>query len=105
MKLFFGLSGLALCALTIGGCMPVASPLVGIIYTEVQYGDLATTNTNTSKEGKACAQTILAWVATGDASIDAAKKAGGITEVAHVDHSAKNILGIVGTWCTIVKGK
>jgi len=24
--------------------------------------------------------------------------------VASVDHSAKNILGILGEWCTIVKG-
>jgi O-antigen ligase len=56
------------------------------------------------KEGKACATTILGWVATGDASIQAAKTAGGISTVAVVDHSAKNILGIFGEWCTIVRG-
>jgi hypothetical protein len=33
-----------------------------------------------------------------------ARAAGGITTVASVDHSAKNILGILGEWCTIVKG-
>jgi hypothetical protein len=43
-------------------------------------------------------------VATGDASIQAAKVAGGITKVASVDHSAKNIVGVFGEWCTIVRG-
>jgi hypothetical protein len=56
------------------------------------------------KEGKACANTIMGLVATGDASISAAKAAGGITQVAHVDHSAKSTLGIVAEFCTIVKG-
>ncbi|BCA55070.1 hypothetical protein W02_22100 [Nitrospira sp. KM1] len=91
-------------SMTLAGCMPVASPMVGIIYTEVKYGMIATTSTATPKEGKACGQTILGWVATGDASISAAKAAGGVTNVAHIDHYAKSILGIIGEWCTIVKG-
>jgi len=40
-----------------------------------------------------------------DASISAAKAAGGITEVAHIDYSAHSILGVVADFCTIVKGK
>ena len=88
----------------LAGCMPVASPLTGIIYTEVKYGMIATTATAATKEGKACAQTILGWVATGDASLTAAKAAGGITTVSHIDHTAKNVLGIIADWCTIVKG-
>ena len=87
------------------GCMIVQSPATGIIYTEVKYGIVATTSTASAKEGKACAQSILGWVATGDASIAAAKAAGGINEVSVIDHTAKNILGIVGEWCTVVKGK
>jgi hypothetical protein len=90
--------------LSLAGCMPVASPLTGIIFTEVKYGFFATTATAATKEGKACAQTILGWVATGDASVTAAKAAGGITTVSHIDHTAKNILGIVADYCTIVKG-
>ena len=97
-------------AVTIGivalsGCQIVATPAVGIIFTDVKYGDTATTATSAPKEGKACAQSILGWVAQGDASVAAAKAAGGITEVSSVDHTANNILGIVGTWCTVVKGK
>jgi len=89
----------------LSGCMIVATPATGIIFTDVKYGDTATTATAASKEGKACAQSILGWVAQGDASIAAAKAAGGITEVSSVDHTANNILGIVGTWCTVVKGR
>jgi hypothetical protein len=91
--------------LGLNGCLPVATPAIGILYTEVKYGDLATTSTASAKEGKACAQSIMALVATGDASIAAAKAAGGITEVSYVDHYAKSTLGIIGEWCTIVRGK
>jgi hypothetical protein len=48
--------------------------------------------------------TILGLFARGDASVRAAKAAGGITEVSVVDHSAKNFLNIVGEYCTIVRG-
>jgi hypothetical protein len=98
------LAFIAVVGMSLTGCMPVASPMTGIIYTEVKYGTFATDATAATKEGKACGQTILGWVATGDASISAAKAAGGITTVSHIDHSAKNILGIIGEWCTIVKG-
>jgi hypothetical protein len=57
-----------------------------------------------AKEGKACADSILGLVARGDASVRAAKKNGGITEVTSVDHSARNFLNIVGQWCTLVRG-
>ena len=48
---------------------------------------------------------ILGLVAIGDASIDAAKSAGGIAQVASVDHHSFSILGIYGTLCTQVKGQ
>jgi hypothetical protein len=98
-----GVLGLGVVVLT--GCQPVASPLAGIIFNDTKFGWEATSNANATKEGKACANTILGMVATGDASISAAKAAGGITQVAHVDHSAKSILGIVAEFCTIVKGQ
>jgi TRL-like protein family len=98
------LSLVVLIGLSTSGCMIVASPMLGTIYTEAKYGDTATDASAATKEGKACGQSILGWVATGDASVSAAKAAGGITTVAVVDHSAKNILGIIGEWCTIVRG-
>lgn len=106
MKTAFRLSlaAIALVGLSLSGCQIVASPMLGGIYNETKYGDVATDEASATKEGKACGTSILGWVATGDASIQAAKAAGGITKVASVDHSAKNILGIFGEWCTIVRG-
>lgn len=90
--------------LSLYGCIIVDSPMKGWIYTETKYGEFATTHDVATKEGKACGQSILGWVASGDASVAAAKAAGGITHVSSVDHTAKQILGIIGDWCTIVKG-
>lgn len=96
---------LSLGAIILTGCQPVASPLMGIFYNDTKYGYIATTDTDATKEGKACAQSIMGLVAQGDASISAAKAAGGITQVAHIDYTAHSILGVVADFCTIVKGK
>jgi hypothetical protein len=104
-RLFALWAAVAIGVVGISGCMIVASPVMGSLFTEAKYGDTATSSTGASKEGKACATSILGWIATGDASISAAKAAGGITEVSSVDHTAKNILGFFGEWCTVVKGK
>ena len=95
---------LAVIAVALSGCAIVASPALGVIFTEVQYGDTATTATAATRTGKACATSILGWVATGDASVTAAKANGGITTVSVVDHTARSILGLFGEWCTVVKG-
>lgn len=104
VKCALAFAAIAATALSLGGCQIVATPATGWILTDVKYGDTATSATAATKEGKACAQSILGWVSSGDASIAAAKAAGGITTVASVDHSSDQILGIVGHWCTIVKG-
>ena len=90
--------------LSLTGCQIVQTPMLGFIYTEDKYGDFATIHPSATKEGKACAESILGLIARGDASVRAAKASGGITEVSSVDHSARNLLGIVGEWCTIVRG-
>ncbi|NUM34828.1 MAG: hypothetical protein HUU50_09800 [Candidatus Brocadiae bacterium] len=89
---------------TLSGCMIVASPAMGSLYTEVKAPLSATSNSGYSKIGKASCQSILGLVATGDASIEAASKNGGITKVHHVDYESKNILGIMGTFTTVVYG-
>jgi len=90
----------------LGGCMIVESPIRGVVGTEVIWGDVAgkPATPNTAKEGKACAESILGLIARGDASVRAAKENGGITEVTTIDHSARNFFGIVGEWCTLVRG-
>ncbi len=102
--------GLAILAASLGGCMIVDSPIKGVLGTEVIWGDIATAEAGSPsaaplKEGKACAESILGLLARGDASVRAAKQNGKITEVISVDHSARNLLNIVGEWCTIVRGK
>ena len=57
-----------------------------------------------AKTGEACAMSILGLVGIGDASITAAKQAGGITQIAHVDHDNMSVLGVYGKTCTIVSG-
>ena len=104
LKVVLTLAGISVAAFSLAACQIVASPLAGTTFNETKYGNIATAETATTKEGKACASSVLGWVATGDASIVAAKANGGITKVTSVDHYAKNLLGIFGEWCTIVKG-
>lgn len=92
-----------MCLTALPGCMIVASPAVGALYTEVNHGGDAEGALG-AKEGRACAQSILGLVATGDASIKAAANAGRISSVTSVDHYSRNVLGILGEYCTIVRG-
>jgi TRL-like protein family len=105
IKVALTLVGITAAAFSLAACGGIVySPMMGTTYNETKYGNIATDETSTVKEGKACGQSILGWVATGDASIAAAKANGGITKVSSVDHTAKSILNIVGEWCTVVKG-
>jgi hypothetical protein len=79
MSRFWTVGVLSVGVIMLTGCQPVASPLMGIIFNDTKFGYMATPNAAVTKEGKACAQTILGLVATGDASISAAKAAGGVT--------------------------
>ena len=102
--------GMMMLVVGLGGCMIVEAPVKGVLGTEVVWGDIATGESGsetagTSKEGKACAESIFGLLARGDASVRAAKQNGGIKEVTSVDHSARNFLNIVGEWCTLVRGR
>ena len=78
----------------------------GSIYTNINLPVTATANNGTAtKVGISQSTSILGAVAIGDASIEAAKKNGGITKVYHVDYGVKNILGIFGTYTTTVYGE
>jgi hypothetical protein len=76
----------------------------GGLYTEGKMGVQAGSGA-ADKTGRACMTSILALVATGDASIEAAKAAGGIKEVVTMNYEVKNILGIYGEYCLVVKGR
>ena len=101
MKARYLLGALAVAGL-VAGC---ASPMpVGALYTELKLPVTATTAQG-HKEGTAECQSVLSLVATGDCSIEAAKKNGGISKVSAVDWDAKSILGIIGTYKVHVYGE
>lgn len=88
----------------LAGC--ATSVPLGGLYTELKLPIAATSNNGKStKTGTAECMSVLGLVATGDCSIEAAKKNGGITKVNHIDWDARNILGIIGNYKTVVHGE
>ena len=95
----------------LAGCLGSGYP-IGVIYTGTNMPHQmdrmeATGPARTGdKVGQACATGILGAVAWGDASLDAAKKAGSITEVHSVEFKPTVVaLGIYYQACTVVHGK
>lgn len=98
--LVVALSALNGCAMAQGG----NTHAMGTIYSGYKSPGVIGTG-QVGKTGEACVSSILGIVATGDASLEAAKKAGGITTIAHVDHEQFAVLGVYATSCTIVHGQ
>lgn len=98
-------------AVILFGCGGGVGYPVGSLYTGTQTphsmnrSEVSGPGKTGDKHGEACATGILGIAAFGDASLDAAKKAGGITEVHSVEFHGTNILGIYGQGCTEVHGK
>lgn len=84
------------------GCAGVASPVTGVLYTDVR-GPIQAGQRVGAKEGRACARSWLGLIATGDASIKSAAEAGGISRIESVDHHSSWRL-VTGSFCTIVRG-
>jgi len=87
------------------GCATVQSPVTGFLVTSVRGPITATAGQSYSKMGTATATSILGIIASGDASIDAAMKNGGVTKIHHVDFKANSFLGIVASYTTVVHGE
>ena len=79
----------------------------GLLYAEVKAPmDFTVDKTQVgSKVGKAVSTNVLGWIVTGDCSIQAAAKNGGVQVIHHVDYSFKNILGVYAEFTTIVYGE
>lgn len=95
------------------GCMPLVQQgyPVGGIYSSTSAPsaldrvEVSGANRLGSKTGSACSTGILGLVAWGDASIDAAKKAGAITSVDSVEYQSTAVLGAAYvSVCTVVHG-
>ena len=79
----------------------------GLISSKMTLPVQATTNMKGSKKGVSTCQSIMGFVASGDASIDAAMKQGGITKVSHVDWKVVSEIpfGIKTVYTTTVYGE
>jgi hypothetical protein len=95
----------AFCVTWLTGCATAAAPTAGAFFTDVKGPVHSGEGTSTAKTGQACAQNLLGLLAQGDASIDAAKKDGGIDRVTNVDHKTTTILGLYAQFCTVVHGE
>jgi hypothetical protein len=89
------------------GC--AANPFVGVAYTRVKAPTITLTEkidaVSFSKKGEASCSNFFGLVSTGDASLDAAMKQGGITKVHHVDCRYKLVLGLYSKFTLVVYGE
>ena len=96
---------LMLC-LMLASCAMARAPVTGCIYTDVIANDpgSVTSIEKGTKVGESTCTSILGWIATGDCSVAAAVKNGGISKIRNVDYKTKSILGIYAETKTIVYG-
>lgn len=109
-KLLKAATGAVLATILVG-CGFLGGYPTGSIYTGTQVPHGVNRNETSGagktgdKQGESCATGILGLAAFGDASLDAAKKAGGVSELHSVEFHSTNILGIYTQGCTVVHGK
>jgi hypothetical protein len=94
---------LSVAVMFLGGCLAY-TPVLGVLVTSAQGPISATAYDQSSSTGKSCAYSILGLFSWGDASINAAKNAGQIKQVASVDFDTFNLLATFGSFCTVVRG-
>jgi hypothetical protein len=94
---------LSVAVMFLSGCLAY-TPVLGVLWTSAQGPITATTYDQSARMGRSCASSIMALFSWGDASIDAAKNAGQLKQVASVDFDTLNVLGMYGRVCTVVRG-
>ena len=95
------LGALALAAITTGCVYSEVGPA---LFTDIKGPIAPSAGVAKGKTGTSCASNIIGIVAMGDASIEAAKRAGSITKVTSVDHHSTWMV-VYGEFCTIVTGE
>ena len=97
---------LVVCAAALlSGCATAHMPVSGFLYGNVK-GPMAATGVseNTTKVGRASARSILGIIASGDASIHAAARNGGIREIHYVDYESQTFFGVLAEFTVVVYG-
>lgn len=79
-------------------------PVGGFFYSDVAGPVYGTQLAKGPLKGEACATSWFGAFATGDASIEAAAKAGNMNVVSHVDQHSSNIWMIKNTYCSVAYG-
>ncbi len=102
MKNFVKLAVVAGAVSLLAGCATYNPQ--GSLYNGVKTGMTANNNVSAVKTGQACSNSYLGLIAVGDASIESAKANGGITNVATINYTTNNVLGIYGEYCVVVSG-
>jgi hypothetical protein len=93
-------------ALFFSGCYAgMGAPIPGLLFTDTKSGIIGVGEGSDLRQGVAECESILGLIATGDCSIEQAKKNGRITKVQYVDYKVKNILGVYATYQTVVQGE
>lgn len=104
MKKLLGAAAAAAALFALTGCGLSTQPM-GLVYTDATLPVLAQETAGATKIGTATCTDILHIVATGDCSIAAAAKNGGITQIQSVDNKVMSILGLYSTFTTTVTGR
>lgn len=103
-KIALGIAALA--TLALASCSTVSTGSgMGVLYTGVTEGQIATSNTVGTKVGTSKSTGVLGLVSIGDASIQTAANSAGIKKVSHVDVKKTSILGLFATYQTVVYGE
>lgn len=110
IRKLFGFVALAafIGAQTTGCAVPNTTHIPGCIMLDVGHEGWISAEDGkvvSTKTGKGTQSSILGWITTGDASIEAARKNGELTRISHVDYHASHILGIIGDCTTIAYGE
>ncbi|MCK0537116.1 TRL-like family protein [Alcanivorax quisquiliarum] len=89
----------------LSGCATATMPVNGFMYGNVKAPLAATAAPEqATRVGRASARSILGLIASGDASIHAAARNGGIREIHYVDYESQNFFGIVAEFTVVVYG-
>lgn len=105
MKRSITLVSLSLLLLTLSSCGFIADGPFGYMYTETETPIALGSADAGEKAGEACVKSFFGMIAVGDASIETAKKNGGISEIYTINRSNFSVLGMYSKQCTIVRGK
>jgi len=89
------------------GCVAMTpAPVSGSLFTDVRAPIAVTSNSGTAtKVGSATSTSVLGLVATGDASIHAAARNGGITRIHYVDQRTNSVMWFFVSYTVFVYGE